>query len=58
MKNTNRSYDSKATREFWANIRREDRAADQAGNRNVNPASPKWTACSNCGSYAHTFCNR
>jgi hypothetical protein len=57
MKNNNRS-DSKATREFWAKTREEDRAADRAGNGNVNPAYPKWTACGNCGSYAHTFCNR
>jgi len=41
---TGRRSDSKATRDFWARINREDRAADAHG----NPTPDAMTLCNSC----------
>ena len=53
--------DTKATKKFWANIKREDRIADLRGEGHSEAtiaAIMAGRACRNCGSGAHTFCNR
>ena len=61
MKNTDRRNDSQATKNFWANIRRENRIADLRGEGHSEAtiaAILAGRACGNCGSPNHTFCNR
>jgi len=45
---TGRRSDSKATRDFWARINREDRAADARGNGRPDRAPDPMTLCNSC----------